>query len=165
MKRKEYYYFYRNITKVEYRNFLENFDNNISKYKEKCAKWKPLMLEISSLRNSGIFGTLQGADYDEYMKVMRHNILTMAHYAFPNVVFDLKLEDSFLCSWTLSYKNGPTEEELRAATNFELFTVYDFVSDNVNFGKIIERSSNFCSFAREFLGEKYGVCVVREIAL
>lgn len=161
----EHYYFHKELTEKEYlNNVYSGNESEYREYKNKCQKWAPLMQSVRQIRSSGMYGTLQGINEKKYLALMRNNILAMARYAFPEVEFKLKLTKELLYSWTLSYKDGPTEEELRAKTNFELFTINDILrKDNKGFIEIKPRSSELCSFACEYLGENYGICVTRDL--
>lgn len=81
-----------------------------AEYDARCAKWAPIMKPLTP-----------GADWKIREKEKKDNILAMARHAFPGVYFTLRKS----CGWGdgmhLSWTNGPTEEEMAAATDFDLF--------------------------------------------
>lgn len=108
----------------------------LEKYNARCAKWAGIMAPIQ-----------EGADYDTRNKITKSNILKMAKAAAPGVRFSVRRDD--WREFTLSWTNGPTAEELKAATDFALFVScrdhYDVYADYHDTVDV-----KLCTFAKNY---------------
>lgn len=125
-----------------------------AEYDARCAKWTRIMQRIPE--------RLRGHDYlPEYRKAAKRNVLAMAKTAFPWVRFSLVRHNSWGGGLILSWRNGPTVEEVEAATDFELFNSrwdeFDSMTDcaSVEFAR-------FTNFAETYGEVKNGVECRRE---
>ena len=81
-------------------------------YEARCAKWERVMRPL---------GIISRPSFHAEMNDTKDNVLRMARHAFPGVVFTLRRSKVWGEGLILSWTNGPTEEEMKAATDFDLF--------------------------------------------
>ena len=109
-------------------------------YLARCAKWEGLMEKVPD-------GT---DEYDrEYRKVGKRNVVAMAKAAFPWVRFSVSCPGGWGHGYRLSWKNGPSVEEVCKATDFGLFQpwadTFDGMTDcaGTDYSKFTEFSDKF----------------------
>ena len=125
-----------------------------AEYDARCAKWEGIMEPVPA-----------GLDeYDtEWRKIGKRNILKMARAAFPWVRFTVAAERGWGHGYVLSWKNGPTVDEVKAATDFGLFEpwsdTFDGMTDCAGYSHAV-----FTDFSDKFGGIGNGVEFNREEA-
>ena len=102
-------------------------DARRSDYLARCASWAPLMEDVRPLIDA------ERAAYDTREKsqirkasaklaaARRRNLVAMASALFPGVKFSAKKWDGWGGSYELTWTDGPTEEHLQEAGDFDLF--------------------------------------------
>jgi len=120
-------------------------DKAKAEYDARCVVWAHLMRPVSSRW-----------DYKE----IKANILAMAKAAFPGVYFTIRKPDGWGSGYTLSWRNGPTEDEVKDKTDFGLFAgswdEFDSMTDCSSIAK-----ARFTEFAEKFGWAKNGVDLER----
>ena len=125
-------------------------------YSARCAKWTRYMTAVPASVKREKWGA--GSDWRKYGK---RNVLAMAKAAFPWVRFSVSYDKSWGAGYVLSWKNGPTKEEVAAATDFDLFApwwdTFDGMTDCAD-----TKSARFTDFSDRFGGVGNGVALRRE---
>ena len=123
-------------------------------YDARCAKWEGIMEPVPA-----------GLDeYDtEWRKIGKRNVLKMARAAFPWVRFSVSAERGWGHGYVLSWKNGPTVDEVKAVTDFGLFEPWCDTFDGMTDCSGIS-SAVFTDFSDKFGGIGNGVDFNREEA-
>lgn len=125
-------------------------------YSARCAKWTRYMTAVPASVKREKWGA--GSDWRKYGK---RNVLAMAKAAFPWVRFSVSYDKSWGAGYVLSWKNGPTKEEVAAATDFDLFApwwdTFDGMTDYAD-----TKSARFTDFSDRFGGVGNGVALRRE---
>lgn len=139
----------------------------LASYLASCKKWEPLMINVSSLIEAAKkhqYGTPQAkAAKRAINNACRKNILTMVQTAFPGVKFRLVRHDSLGCDWELSWVDGPTMTEFRAATNLRLFCTRVDTFDGMTDCAGVELME-FTSFAEKYMYSGGDVEIHREMS-
>lgn len=123
-------------------------------YDERCAKWEGYMTELPA--------EVKGNEYSaEYRKYGKRNVLAMAKAAFPWVRFSVSYSKRWGRGYVLSWKNGPTVDEVEAATDFGLFEpwsdTFDGMTECAGYA-----NAKFTDFSKKFGGVGNGVGFDRE---
>ena len=98
-------------------------------YERKCNKWAHLMEDLTSYKeaeaaarkNYGWSSQEAKAAGNAYRAARRRNLVAMAKAAFPGVKFTASINTGWGGGATISWNEGPTVEEFKAATNYEIF--------------------------------------------
>lgn len=123
-------------------------------YDARCAKWADMMESVPEGLN----------EYDtEYRKIGKRNVLKMARAAFPWVRFSVSAKRGWGRGYELSWKNGPTVDEVKAATDFGLFEPWTDTFDGMTDCAGVSNAA-FTDFSDKFGGVGNGVDFCREEA-
>lgn len=87
----------------------------LAAYRERCAKWSPLMRNVEKMEQDG---TASARKIDNARKA---NILAMCAAAFPGVKFAVSVRRGWGADFELTWTDGPTEEEFKEKTDINLF--------------------------------------------
>lgn len=87
----------------------------LAAYRERCAKWSPLMRNVEKMEQDG---TASARKIDNARKA---NILAMCAAAFPGVKFSVSVRRGWGVDFELTWTDGPTEEEFNENVDFDLF--------------------------------------------
>lgn len=120
-------------------------------YDARCAKWERIMTPATPQQ--------WGVD----TKTGRKNVLAMAKAAFPWVRFWVSYSSRWGHGYTLKWTNGPTVEEMKAATDFGLFKPSKDTFDGMTDSSDVEYA-RFTDFADKFGGVRNGVEFDRQTA-
>lgn len=121
-------------------------------YDARCEKWAGMMEKVPEGLNH----------YDsEYRKIGKRNVLKMAKAAFPWVRFSVSYDGGWGTGYVLKWKNGPTVDEVKAATDFGLFEPWSDTFDGMT--DYADRAyAQFTDFSEKFGGVGNGVGFNRE---
>lgn len=136
-------------------------------YIERCKKWEKFMQPLPEVtprpanfwnlsnEERKAFEAVEDVERRKRHNVARANVLTMARHSFPWVKFSLNTHKGWGGGMTISWTDGPTEAEVLAATDFDLFTVcevgFDGMNDCTEYYK-----AQFTEFAKKFGDMDYG---------
>lgn len=151
-------------------------------YEARAAKWSPIMVDVRPLvdASSAAWKALDAVSYKysvrkkspEYKAyrsaearlnaARRKNIATMFQAVCPGVKCSVKRCNGWGADWELTYYDGPTEETLKAATDFALFCksydTFDGYTDMADVARM-----EFTQFADKYMAMTGGeVKVTRE---
>ena len=98
-------------------------------YEKRCNKWAPIMEDLKSYRDAeaaarrdyGWSSAEAKAAGHAFRAARRRNLVAMAKAAFPGVKFTASINTGWGGGATISWNEGPTVEEFKAATDFDLF--------------------------------------------
>ena len=98
-------------------------------YEKRCNKWAHLMEDLKSYRDAeaaarrdyGWSSAEAKAAGHAFRAARRRNLVAMAKAAFPGVKFTASINTGWGGGATISWNEGPTVEEFKAATDFDLF--------------------------------------------
>lgn len=96
-------------------------------YLERCARWAPLMEDVRPLMEAekAAYGTREKSQIRKASAKLaaarRRNLVAMASALYPGVKFSAKKWDGWGGSYELTWTDGPTEEHLKEAADFDLF--------------------------------------------
>lgn len=143
---------------AEERQAAEEKAQRLADYRERCAKWSPLMRNVEKMEQDG---TASARKIDNARKA---NILAMCAAAFPGVKFSLKVRRGWGADFELTWTDGPTVEEFNEKTDLNLFCsrrdTFDGWDDSTD---VIY--SEFSEFARLTMGSNGGdIKTVREMS-
>ena len=126
-------------------------------YLKRCTRWAPLMEDVRPLMEA------EKAAYVDREKsqirkasaklaaARRRNLVAMASALFPGVKFSAKKWDGWGGSYELTWTDGPTEEYLKEAADFDLFEsgrdTFDGMTDCAGVAY-----SEFTDFAGKYFG-------------
>lgn len=125
-------------------------------YEARCAKWERYMTPIPAS-----IGRDKFVPASEWRKYGKRNVLAMAKAAFPWVRFSVSYYKGWGTGYILSWKNGPTVDEVEAATDFNLFEPWRDTFDGMTDCADIE-NARFTDFSDKFGGVGNGVKCNRE---
>lgn len=125
-------------------------------YEARCAKWTRYMTPIPASIKRDKYGPSH-----EWRKYGKRNVLAMAKAAFPWVRFSVSYDKSWGAGYVLSWKNGPTKEEVAAATDFGLFEPWHDTFDGMTDYADI-KAARFTDFSEKYGGVGNGVGLNRE---
>lgn len=144
-------------------------------YLRRCAKWEKLMHEIPAEHkdNKPYFeqteaereANRQAAKETTRKRhnIARANILAMARHAFPGVKFTASYNSHWGGGWCISWVDGPTAEELRKATDLNLFVsgwdTFDGMTDCAGYERAM-----FTDFAKKYNGRSGKISLSRSIS-
>lgn len=97
------------------RQAAEEKAQRLAAYRERCAKWSPLMRNVEKMEQDG---TASARKIDNARKA---NILAMCAAAFPGVKFSVSVRRGWGADFELTWTDGPTEEEFQEKTDLNLF--------------------------------------------
>lgn len=113
-------------------------------YLARCARWAPLMVDVRPLIEAerAAYGSREKSQIRKASAKLsaarRRNLVAMASAIFPGVKFSAKKWDGWGGSYELTWTDGPTEEHLQEAGDFDLlersrdtFDGWDDSSDTV----------------------------------
>lgn len=86
----------------------------LAAYRERCAKWSPLMCDVEKMEQ-------EKATARKIDNARKANILAMCAAAFPGVKFSVSVRRGWGADFELSWTDGPTEEEFKEKTDLDLF--------------------------------------------
>ena len=136
-------------------------------YIERCAKWEKFMQPLPEVtprpanfwhlsnEERKAFEAVEDVERRKRHNVARANVLTMARHSFPWVKFSLNTHKGWGGGMTISWTDGPTEAEVLAATDFDLFTVCEVGFDGMN-DCTEYYQAQFAEFAKKFGDMDYG---------
>ena len=136
-------------------------------YIERCKKWENLMQPLPEVtprpanfwnlsnEERKAFEAVEDVERRKRHNVARANVLAMARYFFPWVKFSLNTHKGWGGGMTISWTDGPTEAEVIAATDFDLFTVCEVGFDGMN-DCTEYYQAQFAEFAKKFGDMDYG---------
>ena len=125
-------------------------------YDARCAKWARYMTPVPA----SVKRMKYGAD-SEWRKYGKRNVLAMARAAFPWVRFSVSYYKGWGTGYILTWKNGPTKEEVQAATDFDLFEPWTDTFDGMTDCADIV-NARFTDFSDKYGGVGNGVDLRRE---
>lgn len=99
----------------EERQAAEEKAQRLAAYRERCAKWSPLMRNVEKMEQDD---TASARKIDNARKA---NILAMCAAAFPGVKFSVSVRRGWGADFELTWTDGPTEEEFQEKTDLNLF--------------------------------------------
>jgi len=126
-------------------------------YEKKCNKWAHLMEDLNPYRQAEADAVkLHGWSSQEaraagsaYRAARRRNLVAMAKAAFPGVKFSASINTGWGGGATISWHEGPTVEELKAATDYEIFIsgwdTFDGMTDCAGYER-----ADFTEFANNY---------------
>lgn len=86
----------------------------LAQYRERCAKWSPLMRNVEKMEQ-------EKATARKIDNARKANILTMCAAAFPGVKFSVSVRRGWGADFELTWTDGPTEEEFNENVDLDLF--------------------------------------------
>lgn len=86
----------------------------LAAYRERCAKWSPLMCDVEKMEQ-------EKATARKIDNARKANILAMCAAAFPGVKFSVAVRRGWGADFELTWTDGPTEEEFKENTDLDLF--------------------------------------------
>lgn len=86
----------------------------LAQYRERCAKWSPLMRNVEKMEQ-------EKATARKIDNARKANILAMCAAAFPGVKFSVSVRRGWGADFELTWTDGPTEEELNESVDLDLF--------------------------------------------
>lgn len=95
-------------------------------YLARCARWAPLMVDVRPLIEAerAAYGSREKSQIRKASAKLsaarRRNLVAMASAIFPGVKFSAKKWDGWGGSYELTWTDGPTEEHLQEAGDFDL---------------------------------------------
>ena len=98
-------------------------------YLERCARWSPLMEDVRQLVEAerAAYGTREKSQIRKASAKLaaarRRNLVAMATALYPGVKFSAKKWDGWGGAYELTWTDGPTEEHLQEAGDFDLFEI------------------------------------------
>lgn len=130
----------------------------LAAYRERCAKWLPLMRNVEKMEQDG---TASARKIDNARKA---NILAMCAAAFPGVKFSVSVRRGWGADFELTWTDGPTVEEFKEKTDLNLFCrcrdTFNGWDDSTGV-----YYSEFSEFARLTMGSNGGdIKTVREMS-
>lgn len=144
-------------------------------YLRRCAKWEKLMKEIPAEHKdtkpyyeqteAEREANAQAAKENRRKRhnVARANILAMVREAFPGVKFTASYNSHWGGGWCISWADGPTAEELRKATDLNLFVsgwdTFDGMTDCAGY-----ETAMFTEFAKKYNGRSGKISLDRSIS-
>lgn len=84
-------------------------------YRERCAKWSPLMRNVEKMEKD------EKATARKIDNARKANILAMCAAAFPGVKFSVSVRRGWGADFELTWIDGPTEEEFNENVALDLF--------------------------------------------
>ncbi len=126
-------------------------------YERKCNKWAHLMEDLTSYKeaeaaarkNYGWSSQEAKAAGNAYRAARRRNLVAMAKAAFPGVKFTASINTGWGGGATISWNEGPTVEEFKAATDYEIFVsgwdTFDGMTDCAGYER-----ADFTEFANNY---------------
>ncbi len=143
----------------------------LAEYMARCDQWAAIMEPVAEYEEAVKAAKYRTPEYKaaarKLQAVRRANILAMVRRAFPGVKFSLRKDDGWGNSWELTYQDGPTVDELNAATDLDLFQcVYYHFNGWDDSTDISEDRGEFSAFARRYMGNDgtAGIKVEREMS-
>ena len=136
-------------------------------YIERCKKWEKFMQPLPEVtprpanfwnlsnEERKAFEAVEDVERRKRHNTARANVLAMARYFFPWVKFSLNTHKGWGGGMTISWTDGPTEAEVLAATDFDLFTVCEVGFDGMN-DCTEYYQAQFAEFAKKFGDMDYG---------
>ena len=136
-------------------------------YIERCKKWENLMQPLPEVtprpanfwhlsnEERKAFEAVEDVERRKRHNTARANVLAMARHFFPWVKFSLNTHKGWGGGMTISWTDGPTEAEVLAATDFDLFTVCEVGFDGMN-DCTEYYQAQFAEFAKKFGDMDYG---------
>lgn len=101
--------------KEQERQAAEEKAARLAAYRERCAKWSHLMRNVEDMEKDKK-NTARKID-----NARKANILAMCAAAFPGVKFSVAVRRGWGADFELTWTDGPTEEEFKENTDFDLF--------------------------------------------
>lgn len=86
----------------------------LAQYRERCAKWSPLMRNVEKMEQ-------EKATARKIDNARKANILAMCAAAFPGVKFSVSVRRGWGADFELTWTDGPTEEEFNESVDLDLF--------------------------------------------
>ena len=154
-------------------------------YEKRCKKWAHLMEDLEpyaaavseAWKKESEAGRAHGwrsAEYKTAEKATRaartaenaarrRNLLKMAQTAFKGVKFSLKYDNGWGGGYTVSWEDGPSVQEMEAATDYDLFVSMWDTFDGMTDCAGVE-SAMFTDFAKKYSGKSGKVEFSRTIS-
>jgi len=154
-------------------------------YEKRCKKWAHLMEDLTpyaaaaseAFKKESEAGRAHGwrsAEYKTAEKATRaartaenaarrRNLLKMAQTAFKGVKFSLKYDNGWGGGYTVSWEDGPSVQEMEAATDYDLFVSMWDTFDGMTDCAGVE-SAMFTDFAKKYSGKSGKVEFSRTIS-
>ena len=154
-------------------------------YEKRCKKWAHLMEDLEpyaaavseAWKKESEAGRAHGwrsAEYKTAEKATRaartaenaarrRNLLKMAQTAFKGVKFSLKYDNGWGGGYTVSWEDGPSVQEMEAATDYDLFVSMWDTFDGMTDCAGVE-SAMFTDFAKKYSGKSGKVKFSRTIS-
>lgn len=86
----------------------------LAAYRERCAKWSPLMCDVEKMEQ-------EKATARKIDNARKANILAMCAAAFPGVKFSVSVRRGWGADFELTWIDGPTDEEFKENVDLDLF--------------------------------------------
>lgn len=86
----------------------------LAQYRERCAKWSPLMRNVEKMEQ-------EKATARKIDNARKANILAMCAAAFPGVKFSVSVRRGWGADFELTWTDGPTEEVFKDSVDLDLF--------------------------------------------
>lgn len=96
------------------RQAAEEKARRFAAYRERCAKWSPLMRNVEKMEQ-------EKATARKIDNARKANILAMCTAAFPGVKFSVSVRRGWGAEFELTWTDGPTEEEFNESVDLDLF--------------------------------------------
>lgn len=126
-------------------------------YLKRCARWAPLMEDVRPLMEAdrAAYGSREKSQIRKASAKLaaarRRNLAAMASALYPGIKFSVKKWDGWGGSYELTWTDGPTEEHLKEAADFDLFESGRDTFDGMTDCAGVE-SAEFVDFANKYLG-------------
>lgn len=128
-----------------------------AEYLERCAKWSPLMVDITPLlaAERAAYGAREKSQIRKASAKLaaarRRNIIAMVAAIYPGVKFSVRKWDGWGGSYELSWTDGPTEDTLKQTADLKLFERSRDTFDGMTDCAGVE-CAEFVEFADKYLG-------------
>ena len=136
-------------------------------YIERCKKWENILQPLPEVtprpanfwhlsdEERKAFEAVEDVEKRKRHNTARANVLAMARHFFPWVKFSLNTHKGWGGGMTISWTDGPTEAEVIAVTDFDLFTVcevgFDGMTDCTEY-----YNAQFTEFAKKYCDMDWG---------
>lgn len=120
----------------------------LAQYRERCAKWSPLMRNVEKMEQ-------EKATARKIDNARKANILAMCAAAFPGVKFSVSVRRGWGADFELTWTDGPTEEEFNESVDLDLFCSRRDTFNGWDDSTDVD-FSEFAEFARLTMGSNGG---------
>nr|DAN12226.1 MAG TPA: Large polyvalent protein associated domain 29 [Caudoviricetes sp.] len=139
------------------RQAAEEKARRLAQYRERCAKWSPLMRDVEKMEQ-------EKATARKIDNARKANILAMCAAAFPGVKFSVSVRRGWGADFELTWTDGPTEEEFNEKTDLDLFCSRRDTFNGWDDSTDVD-FAEFAEFARMTMGSNGGdIKITREMS-